>query len=125
LFLEFLHCRLQRLGGRDDVVVLPEILVPVFVHHVVEHAAALERILGTDTLLGAVGTVHHHHLRGRGKRGGEKAFLPVALEADKVAHIVQVSLALTEAVGHQIGHLMQTETQPYRLLEQASTGRLL
>lgn len=126
LLLQLLHGRFQRLRRLDDVIVAPEVLVPVFVHHIVEHVTLAEGILQTNPLLRTVDAVHHHHLRGSGEGGGEQALLPVALEAHHVTQIVEVRPAVLIAVGHEVGHLHGLEPEAVRLLaEDAANGLFL
>ena len=116
LLLQLLHGRFERFRRLDDVVIAPEILVPIFLHHIVEDVTLTEGVAHADAVRRAVGAVHHHHLGRGGERRGEQALLPVALETHQVAQIVDISPAVLITVSHQIGHLAELEAQSVGLL---------
>ena len=109
MFPQFADCILQGFRRFYDIVVPPEVFVPVLIHQVVEYLLPFEGVLVGDAGERAFRPVGHHHFRESGVAGGEQPFFPVAFKADDIPYIVQVSLGPLLLVGHQIGDFLRAE----------------
>lgn len=103
-----MNCRRCTYLGAYDIVVLPVILVPVFLHHVVEYLFGLEGITtGNDTFRIFL-TLHYHHFGTGGVRRREETAFPVTLETDFITDVIQASLFTLLAIGNEEVHLLRT-----------------